>query len=372
MGFDSSLVSAQDDVAQPGRNTVTVYTTLANGKEELSYKNGEVKTVEGVEVHYFKRITKDHSHLSPALLWHLWKTVKTFDIIHVHAWWNLVTMPATIIALFRGSKVVLTPRGTLSSYSFEVNNSQLKSIFHQLIGKYFLNKTYFHCTSKKEVFDTEKILTPQRIYNLPNFVELPDESQDWINRCQDGSIENKEGVLSLIFLSRIEQKKGLELLFDVLSKLKFKWKLTIVGDGETDYVESLKLKANHLKLEKHIQWLGAVYGEKKFDLMANHDYMILPSFDENFANVVIESLYTGTPVLLTKNVGLSDYVLNHNFGYVCERSSPAMLKMLDDAKEAKAMKSFDSKLINSIILRDFEAEALSKKYLDMYQDIIKN
>src|SRR5690606_32993182 len=51
----------------------TVYTNLANGKEELPYPSGTIKNIDGVEVHYFKRWTKDHSHFSPALFWKLWK-----------------------------------------------------------------------------------------------------------------------------------------------------------------------------------------------------------------------------------------------------------------------------------------------------------
>ena len=67
---------------------VEVITSLANGKEELPYPSGKIKIVEGVPVRYFKRWTKDHSHFSPTLLWHLWKTAKTLDVIDIHSWWN--------------------------------------------------------------------------------------------------------------------------------------------------------------------------------------------------------------------------------------------------------------------------------------------
>jgi glycosyltransferase involved in cell wall biosynthesis len=373
--------------------SVTVYTTLANGKEELPYQNGVVKTVDGVSVHYFKRITKDHSHLSPALLWQLWKTTKKFDIIHIHAWWNLVTMPACLIAVFRGCKVVLTPRGTLSNYSFENHNNKIKALFHQWIGKPLLNKTYFHCTSLKEVIDTQKLLKQKAIFNIPNFVELPFEYRVESNKYQEARSERQEagsekqvesqtwktestkqhdGLLKLVFLSRIEEKKGLELLLDCLAKLDLKWSLSIVGDGELNYVKSLKFKVESLKLENNVKWFGSVYGEEKFNIMANHDFLVLPSFDENFANVVIESLFVGTPVLVTKNVGLSDYVKENNLGYVCERTAASIINMLIDSKKAKDSKLFNRDILNEIILRDFEVEALSRKYLNMYQSVIDN
>ena len=52
--------------------------------------------------------------------------------------------------------------------------------------------------------------------------------------------------------------------------------------------------------------------------MQQHDLMVLPSHDENFGNVVIESLSVGTAVLISKNVGLADYVTENNLGWVCD------------------------------------------------------
>ncbi|MEO6633403.1 MAG: hypothetical protein ABIN13_16815, partial [Mucilaginibacter sp.] len=62
------------------------YATTANGKTELPVTPNKPVTVDGVTVTYFKRLTKDHSHFSPALLRQLWKQVKRFDVVHIHAW----------------------------------------------------------------------------------------------------------------------------------------------------------------------------------------------------------------------------------------------------------------------------------------------
>ena len=96
---------------------VEVITTLANGKEELPYASGEIKIIEGIDVRYFKRWTKDHSHFSPSLLWHLWKTARTFDVIHIHSWWNLVSMGSVLICIIKGIKPIISPRGMLGDYT---------------------------------------------------------------------------------------------------------------------------------------------------------------------------------------------------------------------------------------------------------------
>ncbi len=125
-----------------------------------------------------------------------------------------------------------------------------------------------------------------------------------------------DGTLNLIFLSRIHPKKGIELLLDDLALVDFPFSLTIVGEGEEVYVESLKMKVESLGLSQNIKWEGSVFGDEKYELMASHDAFVLPSYNENFANVIIESIAVGTPVLISDKVGLKDYVLNNNFGLV--------------------------------------------------------
>jgi len=127
-----------------------VYTTTANGKVELDVKPGKASQVEGVTVTYFKRLTKDHTHFSPALFKKLWMQVKQFDVVHIHAWWNLVSLFSSLIALSRGIPVVISPRGTLSPYSFQNKNIGTKWAIHNFLGQFLLKKSHIHATSDRE------------------------------------------------------------------------------------------------------------------------------------------------------------------------------------------------------------------------------
>lgn len=340
----------------------TVYTTLANGAEELPYPSGTVKNIDEVEVHYFKRLTKDHSHISPALFWKLWKTAKDFDIIHIHAWWNLVSIFSCLIAVMKGKKIVFTPRGTLSTYSFNNRTSAAKKLFHRYIGKPLLKKCHIHTTSKREEMDMQILLNPKEITTIPNLVELPWKQADTLlQRHKDFN-----GSLKMIFLSRIEQKKGLELLFTVLSKIQYPFHLQIAGTGEADYIAELKQLSEQLEIAEHLTWLGMLNKEEKFLQLAENDLFVLPSYDENFANVVIESLFSGTPVLITENVGLSDYVLEKDLGWVCKRTENDLLEKLNEAYR----ESTYSKRIQDTIVEDFKEDKLVERYWEMYGEVL--
>jgi len=137
---------------------VTVFTTTANGLNELSVTINQPVIIDGVTVIYFKRITKDHTHLSPALLKNVWQKARDYDVVHIHAWWNLVSMLSCLIAVMRNVKVVVSPRGTLSNYSFNNKNNGVKGLIHTFLTKPLLKKCDIHTTSDNEYAAVKSII----------------------------------------------------------------------------------------------------------------------------------------------------------------------------------------------------------------------
>ena len=140
-----SVAKLSEELTKAGHE-VTVLTTTANGKEELNVPIGKETLVDGVKVYYFKRLTKDHTHFSPSLFWFLHRTLKAEKrktkkeeiIVHIHAWWNLVSIFSCLVAKLHGVKVVLSPRGMLTSYSLTNRNSKFKDAIHFFLGKSLL------------------------------------------------------------------------------------------------------------------------------------------------------------------------------------------------------------------------------------------
>jgi len=113
----------------------------------------------------------------------------------------------------------------------------------------------------------------------------------------------------LLFMSRIHPKKGLELLFEAIVKLKgegMEFDLQIAGDGDPDYVAQLKAKA-----PAGVSFLGAVYGDEKWQLMKETDVVVLPSYSENYGLIVAEALASATPVITTTGTPWSCIAKQH-------------------------------------------------------------
>ena len=119
-GTIESVARLCEGLVQSGAE-VKVFTTTANGSEELDVKPGAEYTVEGVKVIYFKRLTKDHSHITFALWKKLYKECKNYDVVHIHSWWNILVLVAAFICKKKKIKTIFSPHGMLSDYI--INNS---------------------------------------------------------------------------------------------------------------------------------------------------------------------------------------------------------------------------------------------------------
>jgi glycosyltransferase involved in cell wall biosynthesis len=175
--------------------------------------------------------------------------------------------------------------------------------------------------------------------------------------------------MRLIFLSRIEEKKGLDILFDAVCGLAVPYKLTVAGDGEPGYVDELKRKAVSLGIADRIEWLGFVR-EEKFKLLASQELLVLPSHDENFGNVVVESLSVGTAVLVSDKVGLAGYVEQQQLGWICPNTAEAIKATLTGIYQNRQTLVRIRTAAPARIRMDYDEQALTAHYTRMYQNII--
>ncbi|WP_293298998.1 XrtY-associated glycosyltransferase XYAG1 [Pedobacter sp. UBA4863] len=361
-GPTMSVAKLSEELVKAGKEVI-VLTTTANGKEELNVPIGQAQLVEGVPVYYFKRWTKDHTHFSPSLFWFLHKLItkekkaskKKQLMIHIHAWWNLVSIFSCLVAKWHGVKVILSPRGMLTNYSLSNKNSKFKDAIHLLLGKRLLKYCHIHATSTKERIDIEQICENKGISIIPNFVHFP--ATTTVKTTGESSFK-------ILYLSRIEEKKGIELLFNALTDLNFKYTLTVIGTGNPSYITQLKALSTELGIEQHINWLGKIDGEDKFTYIHSHDLFVLTSYNENFANVVIESLAMGTPVLISEHVGLVSYIQENDLGWICKTEIKSIAQNISMAFLDKEKRVKIENNAPQIIRENFSKSNLISQYLN--------
>jgi glycosyltransferase involved in cell wall biosynthesis len=351
----SELAEALTGLGHP----VTVYTTAANGKEELNVPLGKPVMVNGVTVYYFKRITGDHTHISPALWKKLWATCKEFDTVHLHSWWSILITGAAWICARQNIDFIVSPRGMLGQYSFAHQHGILKRIMHRLIGKRLMGHSFLHATTLLEWKDCRQVYPGWEGFILPNLINLP----------APGVFEkrNENKVFTLGFLSRLDPKKGIELVFQALSQIPFDFRFLIAGSGDERYVGTLRSLASRLGISEKIEWCGWKNGDEKFHFFESIDLFILTSYNENFAIAVTESLSVGTAVLVSEWVGLADYVREKKLGWVCVNDIGSIRKNLTVAYQSREERERIKGTAPATISHDFNKKNLALQYVSAYQ-----
>jgi glycosyltransferase involved in cell wall biosynthesis len=210
-------------------------------------------------------------------------------VLHDNGIWLYFNWQVCQAAAEVGIPYVISPRGMLEPWSLHQGRWKKKLAWKSYQHRLLANASLLHATSVMEAGGFRRAGLRAPITVQPNGVELPPE------RAKGG--EEKRTV---VYLSRLHTKKGLDMLLQAWSELALQgWKLNLVGGGELDYVEGLKRKARLLGLEESVVFSGEAKDAAKWDHLRQADFFVLPSFSENFGIVVAEALAAGLPVITT-------------------------------------------------------------------------
>lgn len=187
--------------------------------------------------------------------------------------------------------------------------------------------------------------------------DIPDE----IKRISDISSEVK-----LLYIGRIEPRRNPEFLFEVLQEVRSSGidaSLTVVGNGEADYMEEVFRYADSLGVSDSIYHIKAAEQKNLSCIYRNSDVFLLPTRYEIFGMVLLEAMYFGKPVITTYNGG-SDILINSG-------ENGIIIKEFDKHKWAAAIKIALSKPdigknAKASIAESYTWDALADKFIDSY------
>ncbi|MDP3167018.1 MAG: glycosyltransferase [Hydrogenophaga sp.] len=116
-----------------------------------------------------------------------------------------------------------------------------------------------------------------------------------------------KGKRLLLFLSRIQEKKGCDLLISAFAKAAAQTPdlhLVMAGPDQTGWVAALQAQARQLGVADRIHWPGMLQGDTKWGAFHAAEAFVLPSHQENFGIAVAEALGCGLPVLISNKVNI--------------------------------------------------------------------
>lgn len=175
--------------------------------------------------------------------------------------------------------------------------------------------------------------------------------------------------LQLLYVGYFRPEKGIDILIKaVLSLPASKVELHIVGDGpEKVALQELTGNAKNIKIHPYVQsveranWLNSV------------DISVLPTYFDPWAHVITESLYYGTPVVVTSSAAASSIIRDGYNGFVVTAGDINQLRMIlqaliDNPAQLTKMKEF---LNENKDMSLYDVSSNAKNFVDAYAEAIK-
>ncbi len=285
---------------------VHVCTTDDNGPERLAVPLGQPQSEDGAIYRYFPRQSRFYIVSLPLALW-LWRHIREYDLVHVHAVFSFASVAAAFVARQRGVPYLIRPLGVLNEWGLKNRRRKLKRLSLRFVEKpIFSSSALLHFTSEEERLEALRAGVDQRSVIIGNPVDLGAFDRVRAKGQFRAQYPEFDGKKIILFLSRVDRKKGLELLFTAFSRLPFRNDvcLVIAGDGDPSYVKELKALSESLHIAVAVCWAGFLSGKAKSAALADADVFVLPSYSENFGNAVVEALSAGVPVVISDKVGI--------------------------------------------------------------------
>lgn len=218
-----------------------------------------------------------------------------FDLIQGQSIWSLHYHALSRIAAKHDIPYISTPRGMLEPWSLARKSLKKRLALFLYQRRDLQQSACIFTTSELEAGHVRELGFTNPVSVIPNGVELDSYT------CRESLAEVKPQVL---FLSRIHEKKGIEMLLQAWADVAPQfagWTLLIVGNGEQDYIGRLRNLVEDKGLRQSVRLLPPVFGQAKRRLFCESALFVLPSYSENFGMAVAEALACGVPVITTEH-----------------------------------------------------------------------
>jgi len=341
---------------------VRVYTTSVDGDQDLDVPLDAPVLMDGVSVHYFKVPALRRLYWSPALARRLRFTVAQFDVVHLHSAFLWPTWAAARAAQRAGVPYLISPRGMLIKELIQSKSRWIKTAWIELIERRSLARAAaVHVTSELEGDELRKLRLPvSAVHCIGNGVEWPSSHRP----LSAGPFADVPRPYAL-FLSRISWKKGLDRLISAW-RLVRDLNLLVVGNDEENYLPKLRQLAATEGVAARIHFLGAATDADKWSLYENASMFLLPSYSENFGNVVAEAMSMACPVVVTPAVGLADLVREVGCGTVTAGNPQDLAKAINniaaDSSLGRAMGERGQLAVRQRLSWDAAADSMEAVY----------
>ena len=229
---------------------------------------------------------------------------ENFDIIHLHEPFAGV-VPVNVLSLSKAVNIA-----TFHTYM----GTRLYKLGGSKLARRYFRKIHGHIAVSEPARQFINQYFPANYKVIPNGINL-----DNFNNGGEGFPYLRDGMTNILFVGRLEKRKGLKYLLAAYNILKPKWpniRLLVVGPGDLDRESNKLIKDGQMK---DVIFTGPVSDTDKIRYYKSADIFCSPATGrESFGIVLLEAMASGTPIVASAIEGYSSVINQGSDGLLVE------------------------------------------------------
>jgi glycosyltransferase involved in cell wall biosynthesis len=352
--------------------SVDVVTTTANDTDILEISTDDWLAARNYRVRYFPSWHRSDLIFSSAMLRWLHCHIKDYDIVHTHTLFApLITLTHGLCFLHRIPYVV-TPHGMLQPWAL-ANRAWKKKIYYAALEKTALTSAsaiqILTDSEEKQVQalgNSQTTLVSNGIHPA-DFANLP--SPDLFFQ----TFPQTRGKALVLFLGRIDPKKGLDLLAPAFAQAKSRFPnahLVVAGPDSTGYLSTVHRYFAQAGCLDAVTFTGMLSGELKQTALSAASVYVAPSYSEGFSMSVLEGMAAGLACVITTGCNFPGAALA-NAAHVVEISAESIGRALCQCLENKIAAEALGRRARDFVFNNYSWERSATKLLQVYLSILE-
>jgi len=289
------------------------------------------------------------------------------DVVHFHGLWLPRHSALSRICRARRMPYVVSPHGMLEPWAWRHKRWKKLPYFFLRERAHLAGASALLATGNGEARRLREFFPHTNVHVLP--LGLTGDAKPDYERARR-KLGWPAGERVLLFLSRIHEKKGLDLLLRALHGFRDA-RLVIVGGGEPGYVQTLRdyCEKNAAELPR-VEWIGEIWGDARWAYFQGADLFCLPSHSENFGLAVLEACQVGTPALTTTTTPWAE-ALGNARGFICEPKVESIRSALDRFFSTPVADARQRDELSDWAWSNYDWGALAIRYVRFYESLVR-
>jgi glycosyltransferase involved in cell wall biosynthesis len=263
--------------------------------------------------------------------------------LYLEIWRNLTTLDPDIVHTHSGKATQILYRLT-RFFRKEINFIATK---RNLRREKVFDKVPYVAAISQNVYNQLHNPSKYLVYNGVRFDEITSVP--------------KESVFTIVAVGALRKVKGFDLLIEAATRLRFDFRLWIVGEGEER--EALEEMISRYGLEEKVQIKG--YSDEVPTLLSRAHMQVVSSRKEGFARVIVEGIFY-SDLLISTPAGIAPEILPDKLLSVPEKLSEKINEAYNDYPEY--LQKFQK--IKSKYRQRFMTGGMVKEYQKVYRSIL--